>query len=195
MRIMAETSTFGGVITFFKDLGMYDVVLPFLLVFTIIFALLEKTKVLGMEDIEGKKYTKKNLNAMTAFVIAFLTIASSKLVEIITTVSSQIVILLLLSVFFLLLAGSFAKEGEPFFLDTPWNIIFMVIMFIGIILIFLSAIKTEKNISWLEFGFNWLADHWSSQAVASIIMLAVMAGIILFVTKGADHPQKQKKEG
>ena len=77
--------------------------LPFLLVFFIIFALLEKTKILGTEEIEGTTYTRKNLNAMIAFVVSFLVVASSKLVEIIADVSSQMVVLLLASVFFLLL--------------------------------------------------------------------------------------------
>lgn len=85
---------FREVIEFFDSIGLFDVVLPFLLVFTIVFALLERTKVLGVEEIEGKKYPKKNLNSVAAFVIAFLVIASSRLVEIITTVSSQFVVLL-----------------------------------------------------------------------------------------------------
>ena len=59
---MAEESVFRGVMTFFDKLGIYDVVLPFLLTFTIVFAILEKTKVLGTESIEGKSYSKKNLN-------------------------------------------------------------------------------------------------------------------------------------
>ena len=46
---------FREVIEFFDSIGLFDVVLPFLLVFTIVFAILEKTKVLGTEDIEGKK--------------------------------------------------------------------------------------------------------------------------------------------
>nr|MBC8443979.1 hypothetical protein [Candidatus Woesearchaeota archaeon] len=102
-------STFRGVLEFFQDLGVYDVILPFLLIFTIVFAILEKAKVFGTEEIDGTKYTKKNLNAMASFVISFLVIASSQLVEIITTVSSQMVILLLLSIFFLILIGSFYK--------------------------------------------------------------------------------------
>ncbi len=98
---------FRQVIEFFDTIGLFDVVLPFLLVFTIVFAILEKTKVLGMEEIEGKKYTKKNLNAIAAFVMAFLVVASSQLVEIITKVSANAVVVLFLSVLFLLLVGSF----------------------------------------------------------------------------------------
>src|SRR3989344_163631 len=41
---MADASTFRGTLDFLGELGVFDVVLPFLLVFTIVFALLEKTR-------------------------------------------------------------------------------------------------------------------------------------------------------
>ncbi|MBI2131095.1 hypothetical protein HYU10_04995, partial [Candidatus Woesearchaeota archaeon] len=126
-------SSLREIIDFFDQIGVYDVVLPFLLVFTIVFAIFEKTKALGTEEYEGKKITKRNLNAIASFVIAFLVIASSELVEIITTVSSQAVILLFLSVLFLLLVGSFYKEGEGVFLQGRWQGIFTIIMFLGIV--------------------------------------------------------------
>src|SRR3989344_4641580 len=106
---------FREVLEFFGDIGLYDVVLPFLLVFSIVFAILEKTKVFGVEEIEHHKYTRKNLNAVVAFVIAFLTVASSKLVGIITDISSNVVVLLLLIVLFLLLVGAFHEEKDKSF--------------------------------------------------------------------------------
>ena len=78
-------STFRGVIEFFAELGIYDVILPFLLVFTIIFAILEKSRVFGTEKIGDIVYTRKNLNSMVAFVIAFLVVASTQIVAIINT--------------------------------------------------------------------------------------------------------------
>jgi len=180
---MAETSTLREVILFFDKIGIYDVVLPFLLVFTIVFAILEKTKVFGTEEIEGKKYTKKNINSMVSFVIAFFVVASSKLVETITQVSSYVVLLLLLSVFFLLLVGSFMKEGEPIALEKGWNIFFMVIMFIGIVLIFLQAIKVESGESWLEWAWNSLSDNWTSTGIASVILVIVIILFMWYITK------------
>jgi len=176
-------STFREVLVFFDDLGVYDVILPFLLIFTIVFAILEKTKVLGQEDFEGKKYTRKNLNAMVAFVIAFMVIASSQLVEIITQVSAQMVILLLLSVFFLLLVGSFYKEGDGVFLEKNWKTLFMFIMFIGIVAIFLYAIKTEDGTPWLEWFFSYVVNNFSSSAVASIILIALLVGAMIFIVR------------
>ncbi len=180
---MAEVSTFRGVLEFFDKIGIYDVVLPFLLVFSITFAIFEKSKVLGTEEIEGKKYTKKNLNAMAAFVIAFMVIASSKLVEMITEVSSNMVIILLLVVFFLLLIGTFYKEGEGVFFEGAWKWGGMIVLLIGIVAVFLQAIKMESGEGFLEYGWDWLVDHISSTAVASIILLIVIFLFMLYIVK------------
>ena len=97
------TTAFREVLEFFERLGIYDVILPFLLVFTLVFAIFERTKVLGTEKLDGEETSKKNLNAMTSFVIAFLVVASAQMVSIINSALPKIVILLFLGVFFLLL--------------------------------------------------------------------------------------------
>jgi len=171
-------SILGNVIGFLQKIGIYDVVLPFLLTFTIVFAILEKTKIFGTETIDKKEYTKKNLNAMVAFVIGFLVIASGKIVAAITQVSSQIIILLMMSVFFLMLVGTFFGKEEDVSLTGAWRWIFMVIMFLGIVFIFLHAIKTESGNSWLEVLLGLLSQFWTSTAVASIILVI---GVIVFV--------------
>ncbi len=188
---MAEPSTFRGIIEFFDQIGIYDVVLPFILVFTIVYAILEKTKVLGTEEIEGVKYTRKNMNAMTAFVISFMVVASSKLVAIVTDVSSQVVVLLLASVFFLMLVGTFYKEEESVALEGRWRILFMIIMFIGLLLIFLQAIPTKSGQPWLEWFWGYMTRHWSSTGVASVILLI---GIVIFIWWITQSPSEGKKK-
>lgn len=191
---MAESSTFRGVIEFFDSVGLYDVVLPFILVFTIVYAILEKTKVLGTEEISGKEYTRKNLNAMVAFVIAFLVVASSRLVEIITTVSAQVVILLLLSVLFLLLVGSFYKDAEGGYLQGDWKTFFMFFMFIGIVLIFLGAVKTDNGDTWMEIFWNYIANNGQGgEAVGAVILLVVLVLLILYVIRTPNH-EKHKND-
>jgi hypothetical membrane protein len=187
-------SILGNVIGFLQKIGIYDVVLPFLLTFTIVFAILEKTKILGTETIDKVSYTKKNLNAMVAFVIGFLVIASGKIVEAITAVSAQIIILLLLSVFFLMLVGTFFGKEEDVYLEKGfWRYLFMIIMFLGVVFIFLNAIKTKAGLTWLEVFINWISRFWTSTAVASIILIV---GIILFVWFMVSPPKFGKeKEG
>jgi len=186
---MVEKTVFRGIIEFLEQIGIYDVILPFLLVFTIVFAILEKTKVLGTETIEGKKYTKKNINAMVAFVVSFLVVASTKLVSAINNALANTVLLLLLAVFFLLLVGSFFKEGEDVFLKGPWKTLFMFIMFVGIVLIFLNAL------GWLQTFWNYLVAHWETQWVGTLVLLVIIILFMLYITRSKEGaPVKKETE-
>ena len=126
---------------------------------------------------------------MVAFVIAFFVIASSQLVEIITDVSAQVVILLLSVIFFLILIGTFFKKDEQTALEGKWRSFFMVILFVGIVLIFLNAIKTDGT-SWLEYIIWFFIEYASSAALSSIILIVFIILFILWVTK---EPAKKSK--
>jgi len=95
-------SAFRGALEFMDRLGIFDTVLPFLLVFTLIFAFLEKTKIFGTEEyrseIDGKqlRISRKNLNSMAAFTIAFFVVASTQLVALISELTSKVVLLIIL---------------------------------------------------------------------------------------------------
>ncbi len=183
---MAQATIFRGAIEFFQRLGIYDVVLPFLLIFTIVFAILEKTKVFGTVEISGKKYPKKNLNAMAAFVMSLLVVASRELVAIINVSVANIVILLLAVISFLLLYGTFVKEGEPVFLEGGWRSAFMWVMLIGVVVIFLNAAGW-----WVPF-INWISRNWNTDVIGSIILLIIIIVFIGFITKG-EKPSKSEK--
>ena len=180
---MTQHTALGNVISFFERIGIYDVVLPFLLSFTIVFAILEKSRVLGVEKVDGTEYPRKNLNAMTAFTVAFMVIASGKLVETITQVSSNIVILIMLGIFFLLLVGTFYGPHEKIELTTGWKTTFTVIMFVGIIFVFMAAIKTESGQSWLDRLWQYLTQFWTSAAVASIILIIFLIIFVGWITR------------
>lgn len=187
-------SVLGQIIVFFDKLGIYDVILPFLLVFTVVFAILEKTRVFGYEEFKGEKYTRKNLNSITAFVISFMVIASSKLVEAITRISANMVLLLFLIVFFLLLIGTFYGAGEDVSLQKGWRTFFMVIVFIGMLLIFLDGIRNEQGISWLEVAFAYVTTYWSSTVFATLITIILIILFMYYVTKEPSKPKVEKKK-
>lgn len=183
---MAEESAFRGMIEFLNKIGVYDVILPFLLVFTIIFAILEKTKVFGLDKVDGKELTKKNINAMVAFVIAFLVIASTKLVAVINEVMANVVLLVILGVCFLLLVGVFFGDKEFTLEKFPaWSKFFMVTMFIGIVVIFLNAL------GWLRY-LEILFENWNAEWAASIIFLIIILGFMWFITSSPE-PKKESK--
>lgn len=179
---MAEVSAFRGVIDFLGQLGVYDIILPFLLVFTIIFAILEKTKILGVEKLgDHKEVTKKNINSIVAFVVAFLVIASTQLVAVISQVMANVVLLLILGVSFLLLVGVFFGDKEFTLEHFPgWVKFFMILMFIGVVVIFLNALD------WLKFIFA-LFVYWDAQWAVSIVFLIIILGFIFYIVRDP-HP-------
>jgi len=198
-------STFRTAIDFFVQVGLYDVVLPFLLVFTLMFAFLEKTRVLGTDVIkkDGVEYyyTKRSLDAMVAFVTGLFVIVSEKLVRIINTVLADAVLLILLSFLFLLVMGSFMQQDEKGISFGPKKNPFLfysliVISFITIILIFLNAIKTNSGQSWLQVLINSIAGAAGSQFWSVLIMMIIIIAGIFFISGGGRDPDasKSKKE-
>ena len=169
-------STFRGALEFFEQLGVYDVVLPFLLVFTIVFAILDKSKLLGTMHVNGQEYANKNLNAMVAFVIGFLVVLSAQLVAVINQAIAHVVLLLILLFMFLLLAASFHKQGE-FELDGAWKKFFMLVVFIAIVAIFLNAM------GWLTAFSGYMTSNWDSVSVSGIILIAFVILIMYFITR------------
>ncbi|MFP4403121.1 MAG: hypothetical protein ACLFPJ_02110 [Candidatus Woesearchaeota archaeon] len=184
---MEEHSVFRGVIEFFHKLGIYDVVLPFLLTFTIFFAILEKTKVFGFDLVDGKEVSKKNINAMVAFVVGFLVVASARMVAIINTALPNIVLLLVISVSFLMLAYFFYGNQEELKLNNTWKNLMIAIMGIGVFLVFAHAIP-YKGEPWLEFAWDYLVTNYDSTAVSAIVLVGFIILMMFWIT----NPVKSK---
>ncbi len=90
-----------------EKIGFTDVVLPFILVFTVIFAVLQKSKILGSHN--GKP--KANYNSMVALVIAFFVLVMVNTVEIITWLTRYVAVLMI-AFFFLALVFAFLGVKE-----------------------------------------------------------------------------------
>ena len=181
---------FRGAIVFLEKLGVYDVVLPFLLVFTIIFAILEKTRILGVEDIEGKQLPKKNLNATVAVVIAFLVVASTKLVAAINEVLANIVLLVILVISFLMLVGVLWGTKEATLESHPgWMRFFMIIIFIAIVAILLNALD------WLNPIFAVILATPNTDWAATAVLVVLVLIFMFYVTqeKSSGHAESHEK--
>ncbi|MAG52748.1 MAG: hypothetical protein CMH62_02180 [Nanoarchaeota archaeon] len=180
-------STLANALDFFRDFGVFDVILPFLLIFTVVFAILQKTKLLG-ED-------KPNLDAIVAFVIGLLVVAATKVVTIINEALPQVMVLVVVSLGFLLMLGIFAKPGGTFFdqMGDKFRVGLMVIMSFAVVLIFLGVIENDNGQSWLSYGWNYLLDFWTGAVVGSIILLLVVVAAIYFVVSGSGEKKKDEE--
>ncbi len=169
-------STLSNAIDFFRAFGFFDIILPFLLVFTIVFAVLEKTRILG-ED-------RSNLNAMVAFVIGLLFVGAIGLVSIINQALPNVALFLIVILSFLMLFGAFVgAEGIKF--ENMWykgGALFVV--FIAVLAIFLDAL------GWLNGILDYINSNWDKTVIPTAIFFLIVLGAIWYVIGGGN-----KKKG
>ncbi len=168
------------------DIGFFSVVLPFLLIFTIVFALLEKTKILGVE--KDKETPKRNLNALVAFSIALFVVVTQRVVAAITNSLPQVAFLLVVIISFLLVVGSFFKTGEFEFFEHHKGLKYVItfVLLVGILLIFMGAIDTESGDSVLRVAWEYALNNLGtgSTVIWTIIVLGATIAGITVVLKG-----------
>ena len=157
------------------------VILPFVLIFTIIYAILTKVKILG---------DKKNFNVVVAFVLALLPIfyhyssatkSSFDLVNVLTNsgaisyFSTWLVVIIML----LILLGAFGYEFTG-------NSTYSLIIVISALLI-IGSIFLDVGVS----GEHDLFDFIDDSTQTAIVVILVFGVIVWFITKD----DKEKEEG
>ena len=177
---VVEKTVFEGVISFMRDLGFFKVFLPFLLSFILMYAILDKTKVLGTDNGKPDGDPKRNINAIASFCIGLFVVGSQAVVGVINQALAHIVVVLLVSVFFIVAVSVFLTEGQIDFANDPykdWLKFFMILIFIVFILIFLGAL------GWLSPIWEWLKANWKEDFVATIIFLLAIAAFIWLIAR------------
>ncbi|MBU0999624.1 hypothetical protein KKG24_05000, partial [Patescibacteria group bacterium] len=81
----------------FQDAGIFDIVLPFLLIFAIIFAVLEKGKIFGEK--------KSNINLVIALVIGLLVVIRTDIVSKINTYLPKMALIYVIAIGLLIFFG------------------------------------------------------------------------------------------
>ena len=90
-----------NVILSLQQMGFYDIILPFLLVFSISYAVLQKVRIFGDAQ------SSKNVNVIVALVIGFLFLQNQYLVFILQRFLPNVSIIIIAALMFLLLLGVF----------------------------------------------------------------------------------------
>jgi len=166
---------FENFITALDYWGVTDVLLPFILVFTIVFATLQKTKILG----EGKK----QFNVMVALVMGLALVIPHVVgrypfnfdpVDVINRALPQVSIILVAIIMLLLIIGVFGNEID--IAGTSLSGWVVVLAIIAVVLIFGSSVGWFYLPIWLGFLNN-------PELQALIIMILVFGIIIWFITK------------
>jgi hypothetical protein len=186
-------SVFRESLVFFDQVGLFDVILPFLLVFTLVFAVLEKSNILGTEKSKDHPtaHSRKNINAMVAFVVAFFVVASSQLVELINVFVARVALILVILVMFMLLIAAMhgQQDAEGFSLFKKHK---GLAGFLTGLVLFATALIFLDGVGWLEPAWSYATNHWDSQLIGTIFLFAIIVGFIKYVT--ADKGKEEEKK-
>jgi len=144
--------------------------LPFLLVFFIVFAILEKTKIFGSD--------KKQLNALVAFIIGLVFVTFAYPVMVVSNLILFLTVALVV-VFVVLLIWGFISGGESNFdLSKTWAkalVIILIVVAVGIAVLWATGIYSEVY-NWL-FQQDWSNELWVN--ISFIVVIAVALAIVL----------------
>jgi len=147
-------------------------VYPFLLIFFIVFAVLEKTKVLGDD--------KKQLNALVAFVIGLIFVGAvfPKLV-----VANMILFLTvaLVVVFVVLLLWGFVSSGDKGFeISKGLKTFLFIVLGIAVLVAVFWATGVGGGFFSLLFSSSWSNAFWTN-----FLFIIVLAAALAFAIKGS----------
>ncbi len=146
--------------------------LPFLLIFFIVFGILEKTKLFGEK--------KQQLNALIAFVIGLILVgAYSPTLTISNLILFLTVAIVVLFVALMLWGFVAGEEGLKFDkIPKPLKVIIGVVVLVGVIIALLWALGVEGSIFETTTNFlfrsSWSKSFWTNFAFIVVIIIALV---------------------
>lgn len=155
-----------------------EVILPFLLVFTVVFAILQKSEVLG----KGKK----QIDAIVALVIGLIAVAFGNAVGVIVQLTAFLAVSLVVILVFMILWGSVYKQGS---FDVPKKVQWTFGVIIAIAVVIAVLVITD---AWDSIIERFVLGN--PTLVANVIFIAIIIGAIAVVLAGAGGKKEEKKE-
>lgn len=142
-----------------------DIIVPFLLVFVLVFALLDRTKILG----EGKR----QINALVSLAIGLIFITFTKAVLAVQNMIPFLAVAAVIILIFLILYGFVAADKEGLKIPNGIKITAAILIFIGLVVTVLVATGYwDTFLGAVSSGNKW---------VSSLIFLLILGGAIAAV--------------
>lgn len=148
-----------------------DYLLPFALVFTLLFAILQKTKLLG----DGKK----QIDVIVSMVIGLILIATPYARDIVVSLMPFLAVWAVILLVFMLLYGFAGGKKDGDVLGKWWKYAFFALIAISLV-IFLLMVSGYWN--WL-MGLIFSGNNGTSLWVNGLL-IAIIVGAIVAVIKG-----------
>lgn len=165
-----------------ENLGLLDVLLPFLLVFTITFAVLQKSKILGEDS--------HRFNVIVSFVMAMAAIIphvigiGPDVVVVINKALPNVSLLMIASMMVLLLIGVFGKDVNIAGSNLEGFVVLFSIIAVAYTFLVSSGLLAQPP-AWL----SWIVDPQTRSMLVAILVFGI---IVWFITKEEQPLDKRK---
>jgi peptidoglycan/LPS O-acetylase OafA/YrhL len=158
-------TTITEVLNIWNEMGVFSYVIPFLLIFAVVFAILDKTKILS-----GKESENRGILAIISIAIGLLALQFDFVSEFFAVIFPRFGVGLALFLVLIIILGFFWPQD-----DNPHGSWIGYVIGIGVAIWALS--------SWDEWSAYSGFGGWFVQNVWSIIVLGVVIAVI-FIVKG-----------
>jgi len=176
MAVGEEGSIITSVIDTWRSFGIFDFVLPFMLVFAIVYGILERTKLFG--DIG------KSVNAIIAFTIAMTTTLTSWFIGFLTGFLPWVSTISLVVITALMLLAIFAKDFDSFLKGRENKVLkygaIAVLISLGAVLIWLGAPIWEL----FNFDDALTAIGLSANDLWGLVFFGAFIAALYFIGRG-----------
>jgi hypothetical protein len=143
--------------------GVFAYLLPFLFIFCFVFAILQKTKVLGEKN--------KGLNAVISVALALLSLQFDQVPLFFQELFPSLGVSLAIMFSLMILVFLFVQSDEQ---KKGWNIIFSIIAAVVGIIIVLKALGNTSFGS--SFSFGW--DQWIGYLVGAVLLIGLIVAVV-----------------
>lgn len=159
---------FKSFIASIESWGLMDALLPFILIFVVIFAILQKSELLG----KGKKQFNVIVSAIIGLIVVIPHVlgtypAGFDVVSIINKMIPQISLIIIALLMLLLMLGLAAGAAIP-----------GIVAVIAGLLVLLILLGTS---GWL-YGLDWVYDIFGTEVISFLIIILVFGAVIWFIT-------------
>ena len=156
----------GSMLAQFESAGIFEFVFPFLLIFALVFGILQKTEIFGKEG--------KTINFVIAFVMGLMSIRIDFVRAIFAEVTARASVGILILVMMLILISMFLTDKTK----GNWYIVFSIVAVIVFIIILV------QSFTYYGYSFSYFGGDIIGWIVGAVLLIGVIVAIFVGSGKG-----------
>jgi len=160
--------SFSELLVYMEQTGFFSYVLPFLLIFALVFAILTRTQIFK---------NNKAINAIIAFVVGLLALQFDFVPVFFSEIFPRLGVGLAVILALLILAGLFFDPNNKF--------MNYGLLGVGIIVFLVVLVQTAGWVGWSS-GYFWY-NNWPT-----IVMIAVIVGVVVLIINSVSSKKDRK---